>query len=133
MGEELQAKEMHIKWHNKHKNDTLDDHCKQLLHGYTQAMQEIREKEGADEELLTMQQKLEQDPEDCQLMYDIAQHCFEKEHYEEAIDYCIDILAIDRNWNHSAPHKLLLEIFNKLGTNNELVKQGRKKLTRVLF
>ena len=66
-------------------------------------------------------------------MYDIAQHLVQKDKHADAIDYLVDILAIDRNWNGSAPHKLLLEIFNKLGTNNELVKQGRKKLTRVLF
>ena len=133
LGEEMAAKEYFIKWETKYKNDKLDAHLQNIYNQYQNWIQEIRQKEGVDEVLVNLESKLKEKPHDCQIMFDIAQRHLEKERYEEAITIWIDILAIDRNWNSSAPHKLLLEIFNKLGANNEIVKQGRKRLMRVLF
>ena len=133
LGEEITAKEYFIKWEAKHKNDKLDVNKQNLLDEYHKGIQEIRAQEGEDEVLTKLEEKLKATPQDCQIMYDIAQRHLEKERYEEVIDFWLDILAIDRNWNNSAPHKLLLEVFNKLGANNEIVKQGRKKLMRILF
>lgn len=43
------------------------------------------------------------------------------------------MIAIDRNWNNKAANQLLMEIFGKLGSANELVVKGRKKLSKILF
>lgn len=133
LGEELVAKEYYIKWHQNHKNDTHAPEVQQTLDEYNSTIEELKSQEGEDEVLNELESKLEQNPESCELMFEIANHLYDKEKYEDAIDYCLDILAIDRNWNNSAPHKLLLDIFNKLGANNEIVKQSRRKLTRILF
>jgi len=143
MGDELQGKEWYAKWQAKFKNHKLDDDLSQIQDRYQEAIEELRAKEGEDEKLNELLKQLKQlegseavdDFNDRALpvLYDISEHLISKDKHEDAIDYLIDILAVDRNWNNSAPHKLLLEVFNKLGTNNELVKQGRKKLTRVLF
>ena len=60
-------------------------------------MNELKDNEGEDEVLTEMESKLDQNPEDIQLIYDIAQHLFSNEKYEEAIDYCIDIIAIGKS------------------------------------
>ena len=133
LDQENNGKEYFIKWQNKHRHDTHESKVQDLLYKYEQAIDELRENQGQDEILTELENKLEQNPEDIQTMYDLAEHLKEKEMYEEAIDYCIDIIAIDRNWNSSASHKLLLDMFNKLGTNSEIVKEGRKKLSKVLF
>jgi thioredoxin-like negative regulator of GroEL len=133
MGNELEAKEFYLKWYNKFKNHKLDDTNQSILDAYNNTMDEIRLNEGEDEKLIDLQNQLENDPENCEIMFALANHLIEKEKYDLAIDFLVDIIAIDRNLINSAPHKVLLGVFSKLGTNNELVKEGRKKLTRVLF
>jgi thioredoxin-like negative regulator of GroEL len=43
------------------------------------------------------------------------------------------MLAIDRNWNNKAANQLLMEVFNKVGSSNELVVKSRKRLSKILF
>lgn len=49
-----------------------------------------------------------------------------KNKIQEAIDSCLQIVKIDRNWNNKAAYNLLIEIFNKLGASNEIVIKARK-------
>ena len=51
--------------------------------------------------------------------------------YEEAIEACIDIL--ERNFDDNEVHALLLNIFGELGSKNELVRDGRKRLHEILL
>lgn len=45
----------------------------------------------------------------------------------------MQIIKIDRNWNQKAAYTLLLEIFTKLGSSNEVVIKARKRLSKILF
>lgn len=133
VNEDIAAKEIFIKWQNQHKHDTHEEAVKKLLVEYENALQEFNASKGEDLELKALKEKLDTNPENIQLVFDIATHCYNTENYEECIDFLLDVIAIDRNWNDRAAHKQLLEVFNKLGTNNEIVKEARKKLTKVLF
>ena len=43
------------------------------------------------------------------------------------------MVEIDPKWNDAAGRKQLVEIFSVLGNENELVIEGRKKLSSLLF
>ncbi len=45
----------------------------------------------------------------------------------------LQILAIDRNWSERKAYKLLMDIFGKVGSGNEVVIKARKKLSKILF
>ena len=65
--------------------------------------------------------------------YKLAEIQFENGRYEEAIENCLQMLAIDRNWNSKAANTLLMKVFNKIGSSNELVVKARKRLSKILF
>lgn len=56
-----------------------------------------------------------------------------KNRLEDCIPLMLNILAVDRNYRDGAVSALLKEIFAKLGSSNEAVKQGRKKLANIVF
>ena len=86
-GMEMEAKESHLKWKNKYRYETLNSHCQSMLDEYEESMREILSGQEEDEVLQAMEEKLSEDPENCALMLEIAQHCFEKERFQESIDY----------------------------------------------
>ena len=45
----------------------------------------------------------------------------------------MEIVAIDRNWNDKEAYKMLIEVFGKVGTANEIVIKARKRLAKILF
>ena len=63
----------------------------------------------------------------------MAELLIEKNRAEESIPLLLDILKIDRNWEEKKAYEKLLEVFKKLGQNNEAVKKGRKKLANIMF
>ena len=52
---------------------------------------------------------------------------------QSAIDELLKMVEIDPKWNDAAGRKQLVEIFSVLGNENELVIEGRKKLSSLLF
>ena len=50
-----------------------------------------------------------------------------------ALPLLLDILKIDRNWEEKKAMEKLMEVFKKLGSTNDAVKQGRKKLANIMF
>jgi thioredoxin-like negative regulator of GroEL len=42
-------------------------------------------------------------------------------------------MKTERNWGENKAQKLLLSIFEKLGSVNSLVIDGRKKMQRILY
>lgn len=78
-------------------------------------------------------EELEKNPKDMNLRFDLAVICFENSDYEKAVDNLLEILQIDRNWNGKAAQQLLVQIFNYLGSDNELTIESRKKMTKILF
>ena len=63
----------------------------------------------------------------------MAELLIEKNRAEESIPLLLDILKIDRNWEEKKAYEKLLDVFKKLGQNNEAVKKGRKKLANIMF
>ena len=81
----------------------------------------------------TLRQKLEAEPENLNTYFELAELLVEKNRAEEAIPLLLDILTIDRNWRDKKAHNMLMEVFKKLGSAHEAVKQGRKRFANIMF
>lgn len=51
----------------------------------------------------------------------------------EAVDQLIESIRRDRAWNDEAARKQLLTIFEAAGQMSDVAKQGRRKLSSILF
>jgi putative thioredoxin len=51
----------------------------------------------------------------------------------EAIDHLLKIIEADRTWNDEAARKQLLTVFEAAGSGSDAVKQGRRRLSSLLF
>ena len=80
-----------------------------------------------------LEKKLEENPGNHEIRFNIAMSLMGKGDYENAIVQFLFIIEKDRMWNDEAPRKNLLEIFNALGPTDELAIEGRKKLSSILF
>ena len=86
-----------------------------------------------DDQEKVLRDAIAKDEKDLDNYYKLAQHLFDKNRGEEAINLLLDIITIDRNWNKNAAKDLLMEVFKKLGANNESVKKGKKRLANIMF
>lgn len=50
-----------------------------------------------------------------------------------AVDHLIDILRRNRAWNEDAARKQLLQFFEAWGPTEPMTKEGRRRLSSVLF
>lgn len=89
LGDEKAARDMYIMWQNRFGDTTQDSVCKQLLYDYNQIIEDITSTTTDTDDLADLKLKLEEDPENCQLLYDIAQYYLQKGRYDKVIDYCI--------------------------------------------
>jgi putative thioredoxin len=77
--------------------------------------------------------EIEDNPKDLNTRFKLAVHHFENSYYEESIETLLEIIQIDRNWNNKAANQFLIQIFNFLGSDNDITIKGRSKLTKLLF
>ncbi len=77
--------------------------------------------------------KLDADPSDHQARYDLARVLHAKGENSAAINELLEIVRADRNWSASAARKLLLQFFEAWGPQSELTKDGRRRLSALLF
>ena len=84
-------------------------------------------------DITDLEKKLGENPDNHEIRFSIAMSLMGKGDYENAIAHFLFIIEKDRMWNDEAPRKNLLEIFNALGSADELAIEGRKKLSSILF
>ena len=65
--------------------------------------------------------------------FELAKLQYGKQKYEEAIEGCLQMIKMDKNWNKKAAYNLVMEIFKMLGDKHELVPEARKRLAKLLF
>ncbi len=83
-----------------------------------------------EEEFLTL---LEENPNDLESRLKVARSMISKKEYKEAVRHFLFIIEKDKNWNEGIAKKELLTLFSYLGNDNELVSQGRTKLSNIIF
>ncbi|MEE2745381.1 MAG: thioredoxin [Pseudomonadota bacterium] len=81
----------------------------------------------------TIRQRLQQNPSDPDLRYELAVALYGEGNTEEAIDILVELVKTHKNWKEEAARTQLLKIFDALGYSNPIAVEGRRALSAVLF
>ncbi|WP_312138760.1 co-chaperone YbbN [Brevundimonas sp.] len=85
---------------------------------------------GASAEL---QAKLAANPADHQARFELAQDLAASGNFAGAVNELLNIIEADREWNDQAARKELLTVFDAAGTMSDVSKDGRRRLSSLLF
>ena len=88
---------------------------------------------AANAETAEFEHRLAADPNDHQARLDLATALAGQGDLEGAADHLLAIIKADREWNDQAARKQLLTVFEAAGPMSEVAKQGRRKLSAILF
>ena len=104
-----------------------------LIYKVDEEIQRLEQLAQPDEVEGDLRASMDADPSNLTNYFSLAELMIEKNRAEEAIPLLLDILKIDRNWEEKKAMEKLMEVFKKLGSTNDAVKQGRKKLANIMF
>jgi putative thioredoxin len=79
------------------------------------------------------QTRLSADPNDHEARLELAKALAAHGRLEESVDNLLAIIEADREWNEQAARKQLLVVFEAAGQMSEIAKQGRRRLSAILF
>jgi putative thioredoxin len=88
---------------------------------------------AANAETAEFEMRLAADPGDHQARLDLATALAGQGDLEAAADHLLAIIKADRDWNDQAARKQLLTVFEAAGPMSDVAKQGRRKLSAILF
>jgi putative thioredoxin len=94
---------------------------------------ELAEKAGKAGDLRGLEAKLQANPTDPQVRYDLALALYAAGNRARAIDELVEVVRRHRAWNEEAARKQLLQFFEAMGPADPLTLAGRRKLSSVLF
>ena len=80
-----------------------------------------------------LEAKVKADPTDHQARFDLAGALAASGRFDQAADHLLTIVAADRDWNDQAARKQLLTVFEAAGVNSDVAKNGRRRLSSILF
>ncbi len=86
-----------------------------------------------DSELNALKDRLSADPGDHQTRFDLAGLMAARGDLAGAVDALLEIVRADREWNDQAARKQLLTVFEAAGLNSDVAKDGRRRLSSLLF
>jgi len=89
--------------------------------------------EAAPSETAAFEQRLAADADDHEARLELAKALAGAGRLDEACDQLLTIIQRDRTWNDDAARKQLLTVFEAAGPTSEVAKQGRKRLSSILF
>jgi putative thioredoxin len=77
--------------------------------------------------------KVAANPNDLQARYDLAEALSARGDFEGASEQLLAIIERNRDWNEGAARTQLLKVFEAAGLASDVAKQGRRKLSAILF
>jgi putative thioredoxin len=77
--------------------------------------------------------KVAANPDDLQTRFDYAEALSARGDLEAASDQLLAIIEKNREWNEGAARAQLLKVFEAAGQTSDITKQGRRKLSAILF
>jgi putative thioredoxin len=89
--------------------------------------------DSAPSETAEFEARLAKDPDDHEARLELAKALAAAGRHDDAVDQLIESIGRDRAWNDEACRKQLLTIFEAAGPMSETAKQGRRKLSAILF
>jgi putative thioredoxin len=91
----------------------------------------VRQAGGGDEKALRA--KVAGNPDDLEARFTLGQVLAAASHYDEALEQYLEIVKRDRTFREDGARKAMLDVFELLGSGNEVVDRYRSKLAQVLF
>jgi putative thioredoxin len=88
---------------------------------------------GDADELSGLKAKVDANSSDLDARYELAEALLAQGDQAGAADQLLAITALDREWNEQAARQLLLKVFEAAGPMSEVAKQGRRRLSSILF
>ena len=88
---------------------------------------------AGDAETGVFEQRLARDADDHEARFELAKALAGRGQLGEAADHLLTIIARDRAWNDEAARKQLLTVFEAAGGASDVAKQGRRRLSSILF
>jgi putative thioredoxin len=88
---------------------------------------------AAPSETAALDQRLEANPDDHEARLELAKALAARGAYDQAADQLLQIIQRDREWNDQAARKQLLEVFEAAGQASDVARQGRRRLSAILF
>ena len=79
------------------------------------------------------ERRLAADANDHQARSDLAAALAAKGKLSAAAEQLLDLIARDRDWNDGAAKTQLLKVFDAAGQDSDITRQGRRKLSSILF
>jgi putative thioredoxin len=89
--------------------------------------------EEAPSDTAEFERRLAADPDDHEARLELAKALAGHGRMEQAVDHLLTIIERDRAWNDEAARKQLLTVFEAAGPVSEVAKQGRRRLSAILF
>jgi putative thioredoxin len=77
--------------------------------------------------------RLAKDPDDHEARFELAKALAGRHKLEAAADQLLTIIEKDRAWNDEAARKQLLTVFEAAGHSSEIARNGRRRLSAILF
>jgi putative thioredoxin len=87
----------------------------------------------APSETAEFERRLAADPDDHEARFELAKALAGAGRLAEAADHLLAIIEKDRAWNDEAARKQLLTVFEAAGAASDVAKQGRRRLSSILF
>ena len=84
-------------------------------------------------EVSELEVKLEDNPKDFNIRYELARAQIVNKDYSKAIENLLFIIGKNKEWSQNKAKKELLDIFSLLGDSNPLTLEGRAKLSNLIF
>ncbi len=94
---------------------------------------ELAEKADGADDTADLLAKLEANPKDHQVRFDLAVALGARGDKSAAVDHLLEIITKDQQWNDEAARKQLLQFFEAWGAKDEATRDGRRRLSSVLF
>jgi putative thioredoxin len=79
-----------------------------------------------------LQQTLQQDPTNSEALYQLASHHIMESNYAEALELLLTLMQKDRGYGDDAGRKGMLQVFEMLGNDGDLVKRYRSRMFNIL-
>ncbi|MEJ2590912.1 MAG: thioredoxin [Candidatus Thiodiazotropha sp.] len=80
----------------------------------------------------TLEQRLRDDPTDCEAMHLLAQQRIMQNDYESALELLLNLMQRDREYGDDVARKDMLRIFELLGGQGDLVKRFRNRMFNLM-
>ncbi|HEY9219720.1 MAG TPA: tetratricopeptide repeat protein, partial [Phenylobacterium sp.] len=87
----------------------------------------------APSETAGLERRIIADPTDHEARFELAKALAATGRFDQAADHLLKIIEQDVEWNEQAARKQLLTVFEAAGLNSDVAKQGRRRLSAILF